>query len=49
MDEKRIKIAEDNFRRYLDEGLIKKTTFQEIIYQTYLNNSRESLKVAEEL
>ncbi len=49
MDEKRIKQAEDNFRRYLKENLIKKSNFQELIYQTYLNNSFESLKVAEEL
>jgi len=49
MDEKRVKIAEDNFRKYLDEGLIKKSPFQDIIYQTYLNNSLESLKVAEEI
>lgn len=49
MDEKRIKQAEDNFRRYLKDNLIKKSNFQELIYQTYLNNSFESLKVAEEL
>ena len=49
MDEKRIKIAEENFKRYLEGNLIKKMPFQEIIYQTYLNNSSESLKVAEEL
>lgn len=49
MDEKRIKIAEDNFKKYLDENLLKKVAFQEIIYKTYLNNSIESLKVAEEL
>jgi len=49
MDEKRIKQAEDNFRRYLEQGLIKEKPFEQVIYQTYLNNSLESLKVAEQL
>lgn len=49
MDEKRIKIAEKNFKRYLDEGLIRKTVFQDIVFQTYFKNSFESLKTAEEL
>lgn len=49
MDEKRVKIAEDSFRRYLREKLIRRSSFQDLIYQTYLNNSFESLKVAEEL
>ena len=48
MDEKRIKIAEENFGIYLKDGLIKRANFQEIIYQTYLNNSVESLRVADE-
>lgn len=49
MDEKRIKNAENNFKNYLREGLIKKEIFQNIIYQTYLKNADESLKVANEL
>jgi uncharacterized protein (UPF0332 family) len=49
MDEKRVKIAESNFRNYLRGGLIKEAGFTDIIYQTYLRNSAESLKVAEEL
>lgn len=49
MDEKRIKIAETNFRNYLRDELIKKARFENIIYQTYLRNALESLKVAEEL
>jgi len=49
MDEKRIKIAESNFRNYLRDNLIKKEGFIEIVYKTYLNNSLESLKVANEL
>lgn len=49
MDEKRLKIAENNFRRYLRDNLIKESKFQDLIYQTYINNSFESLKVAKEL
>lgn len=49
MDEKRIKIAESNFRKYLEEGLIKKVQFENIVFQTYFNNSLESLKTADEL
>ena len=48
MDEKVIKRAEGNFKIYLNEGLIKKSSFQEIVYKTYINNSAESLKVADE-
>ena len=39
MDEKRIKIAESNFRNYLRDNLIKKEGFSEIVYKTYFNNS----------
>ncbi len=50
MDEKRIKLAEKNFKNYLDEGKIKKIDkFNDIIYSTYLRNSRESLNVANQL
>ena len=49
MDEKRVKIAESNFRNYLRSELIKKVRFEDIVYQTYLKNALESLKVAEEL
>jgi len=49
MDEERVKQAEKNFKNYLEQGLIKKSSFQEIIYQTYINNFQESLKVANEL
>ena len=49
MDEKRVKIAESNFRNYLRDGLVKKARFEDIVYQTYLRNASESLKVAEEL
>jgi hypothetical protein len=44
MDEKRVKIAENNFKNYLRDGLIKKEAFQNIIYQTYLKNAAEKAK-----
>ena len=50
MDEKIIKLSEDNFRRYLDEGKIKKINkVEQIIYETYLRNAKESLNVANHL
>ena len=49
MDEQRIKQTEKNFKNYLEQGLIKRLSFQEIIYQTYINNFQESLEVANEL
>jgi len=49
MDEKRIKIAESNFRNYLRDNLIKEAKFEDIVYQTYFKNALESLKVADEL
>ena len=49
MDEKRVKIAENNFKNYLRDGLIKKEVFNDIVYQTYLKNATESLNVANEL
>ncbi len=49
MDEKRLKIAESNFKNYLDQRLLNKVPFEGIIFQTYFNNALESLKVAEEI
>lgn len=50
MDEKRIKQAENNFKNYLQEGKIKKVLSPvQLVYQTYLRNARESLKVANQL
>ena len=50
MDEKRIEIAEKNFRNYLNEGKIKKIDrFNELVYNAYLRNARESLNVANQL
>ena len=49
MDEKRIKKAEENFRSYLNNGLIKKAVFENIVFRTYIKNALESLKVADEI
>mgnify|MGYP001602379603 CR=1 FL=1 len=49
MDEKRIKQAEINFKNYLNEGKIKRTGFDNLIYETYLRNARESLNAANHL
>ena len=50
MDEKRIEIAEKNFRNYLNEGKIKKVDrVESMIYNTYLRNARESLNSANQL
>ena len=49
MDEKRVKKAENNFKNFLRDGLIKRDIFQDIIYQTYLKNATESLNVANEI
>lgn len=39
MDEKRIKIAENNFKNYLNERKIKKIEkFDNLIYSTYIRN-----------
>ena len=39
MDEKRLKLAENNFKNYLRDGLIKREIFKDIVYQTYLKNA----------
>ena len=50
MDEKRINLAEKNFGNYLSDGKIKKIDrSNELIYNTYLRNARESLNVANQL
>lgn len=50
MDETRIKLAENNFKKYVGERKIKKIEkFEELIYSTYLRNARESLVVANQL
>lgn len=49
LDDQRIKGAEANLRQYLADELIKKSTFDRKIFATYIKNSDESLKVAEDL
>ena len=48
LDEKRIKEAEANIKRYLEEDLIKKYP-NETAKQMYLKNSENSLQTAEKL
>ncbi len=49
LDGKRVKEAEGNVRAYLREGLLRKTAADRRISSILLENSRESLKVAEEV
>jgi uncharacterized protein (UPF0332 family) len=49
LDENRIKEAEGNVRRYLEEGLLKKEKVPPIIQNTFLHNAQESSSVAEYL
>jgi len=48
IDEKRKKEAQKNFRRYLDEGLLKKEV-NDLAKSKYLENADLSLKTANEL
>jgi len=43
LNEKRIKEAESNFKRYLEEGLIRKEKFRKEVFETYLKNYKESI------
>lgn len=45
----RVKEAENNMKTYLSDGLIKKESFKDIVYHTYMRNHRESLIVAKKL
>jgi len=48
LDKKRIKEAENNVKRYLEEGLLKKIKeHNDDIFNTFKKNSEESLKVAD--
>ena len=49
LDDERIKEAEKNIRQFLADGFISKSVFDNRIFATYIRNSDESLKVAEEL
>jgi uncharacterized protein (UPF0332 family) len=47
VDTNKIKEAEDNVRQYLEDNQLSKGIFGVEIIKTYVNNSEESLKVAE--
>lgn len=49
LDEKRVLEAKDNFKMYLAEKFIIKSSLNQLIFATYLRNHRESLDVAEHL
>ena len=46
LDEKRIKEAESNVKTYLTGGLLKKTGFDQNIFQILRKNAQESLDIA---
>lgn len=45
LNEKRIKEAEINFKSYLNEGLIRKEKFKKEVFNTYMKNYQESIKL----
>jgi hypothetical protein len=47
LDKKRIKEAEQNVKNYINDGLLKKSFFKEIVFSVLRNNAKESLNVAE--
>ncbi len=49
LDERKIKISKRNVKNYLSEGFIKKTKFKKIIFDTYMDNHRESLLLANKI
>lgn len=49
LNEKRIKEAQNNVKTYLEEGLLKKTSNNKKIMDIFIRNSKESLKVAQEI
>ncbi|ATZ61254.2 MAG: hypothetical protein DDT33_00406 [Firmicutes bacterium] len=49
LSEKRINEAESNVKSYLAEGLLKKTRVENNVINIFLNNAKESLRVAEEI
>lgn len=46
LKQKRIDQAHSNVRSYLNDGLLKKTSFESIIFNTFVSNAKESLKLA---
>lgn len=49
LDNIRIEEAKSSVNSYISEGLLEKGRFQQIIFDTYMRNHRESLEVAKEL
>lgn len=49
MNEERIQEAKNNIKNYLDEGLVKKQSFNKVVFDTYMKNYYESLLVAQKL
>ncbi len=47
--EERIRDAESNVRSYISDGLISRTNFSKLVFDTYIRNHRESLNVADML
>jgi len=45
LSKKRIKEAESNFKSYLTEGLIKKEKFRKQVFDTYMKNYQESIRL----
>lgn len=49
MNEERIQEAKNNIKNYLEEGIVKKQSFNKIVFETYMKNYQESLLVAQKL
>jgi len=49
MNEKRLKEAEQNFREFVSESLLKKEKFDRNIFERFYQNSLESLRAADSL
>ncbi|MEK6846410.1 MAG: hypothetical protein AABY26_06635 [Nanoarchaeota archaeon] len=49
LSEERIREAEKNVKSYVQDGLIIKEPFRNVVYDTYLRNHRESVIVAKRL
>ncbi|MCX6748786.1 MAG: HEPN domain-containing protein [Candidatus Pacearchaeota archaeon] len=46
LDKKRVEEAQANVRNYLNEGLLTKRGFEDIVYNILVNNAKESLETA---
>ncbi len=49
LDTKRIEEAKSNVKRYLEEGLLKKTTSSKEVIAILVQNAKESLRVADDV